>query len=208
MFNLVLTIFIKIHSWSETAINSLAVRANYGIHPKHRILNYDNFFLKNINRDDNVLDIGCAYGFSCKAIASKARKVIGIDLNAKSIIRAKKVSKARNISYIVGDATNFKFTEKFDVIILSNVLEHIENRIVFLKRIKTLAPKILIRVPMVDRDWLTVYKKEKGLDYLSDSTHFTEYTQNSFKEEMQKAGLFIDSLSVQFGEIWALVSSK
>ena len=57
---------------------------------------------------------------------------------------------------------------------------------------------------MFDRDWLPLYKKELGIDWRLDKTHFIEYTESLFKEEIIDAGYQIDSLSIQFGEIWAI----
>lgn len=88
---------------------------------------------------------------------------------------------------------------------LSNVLEYIENRVEFLRIIQTLAPKILIRVPMINRDWITLYKKELGVQWRSDTTHFTEYTLGSFQEEIERVGLRVGYYSIQFGEIWTEV---
>jgi len=69
---------------------------------------------------------------------------------------------------------------------LSNILEHIENRVKFLNKIKNLAPKILIRVPMINRDWITLYKKELGVEWRLDKTHYIEYTLESFEKELEK----------------------
>jgi hypothetical protein len=58
---------------------------------------------------------------------------------------------------------------------------------------------------MFDRDWLPLYKKECGIDWRLDKTHFTEYTEASFREEMRNGGYSIESLKVKFGEIWAII---
>jgi hypothetical protein len=42
---------------------------------------------------------------------------------------------------------------------MSNVLEHIDQRVEFLKKIRLLANKFLFRVPMIDREWVTLYTK-------------------------------------------------
>ena len=49
-------------------------------------------------------------------------------------------------------------------------------------------------------------KKELGLPYFLDDTHFTEYTQESFEQEMAGAGLSVNHLEVRWGEIWAEVA--
>jgi hypothetical protein len=88
---------------------------------------------------------------------------------------------------------------------MSNVLEHIDDRVNFLKSIRPLARKFLFRVPMIDREWVTLLKQELGLDYRLDTTHFTEYTFAQFKSEFEEAGYEVRSHSVQFGEIWAII---
>ena len=54
-----------------------------------------------------------------------------------------------------------------------------------------------------NRSGFDVYKKELGLEYRRDKTHFIEYTLEGFKEELEKVGLRISDYSIQFGEIWA-----
>ena len=112
------------------------------------------------------------------------------------------------MEYICQDALKNLPAGKFDVIILSNVLEHIEERVAFLKQVKNKASKFLIRVPMINRDWITPYKKELGVEYRLDPTHFIEYTMESFQDELEKAGFAVYSYTIQFGEIWAITKPK
>lgn len=200
---------IWLNNVSYSIISSLAVRLNHGHHPKHRIMKYDQFFIDNIGKNDSVIDIGCGNGYLTYQIAKKAKFVAAIDLNPKNILVAKKRFTANNIDYKIADATKIQeFDQKFDVIVLSNVLEHLDNRVWFLKKVKTLAPKILIRVPMIDRDWLTIYKKHHKCSYRLDPTHKTEYTIMSFTKETKSAGLEIEDYSIHFGEIWAIISER
>jgi 2-polyprenyl-3-methyl-5-hydroxy-6-metoxy-1,4-benzoquinol methylase len=200
-----LKLYIKLHNYLYNRISSLATRINNGIHPKHRILNYHKFFLDQIEKGSKVLDIGCGIGILAYDIAQKAKIVVGIDKNAQSINIASKQFQKGNIKYIVGDALTYRFNEKFDYIILSNVLEHIRERVLFLKNIKPIADFMLIRVPMLNRSWLSVYKKELGFEYRLDKTHQIEYTIELFRLEMENADLRILNFSIQYGEIWAKV---
>ena len=184
----------------------MAIKIEGGLHPKHRLMDYHKFFIDNINPGDMVLDIGCGIGALAFDIAKKAAEVTGIDLNERSIKAAKEKFSAPNIKYIVGDALKSLPDKKFDVIILSNVLEHIENRVEFLNKIKSQSSKVLIRVPMINRDWITLYKKELGLEWKLDKSHFTEYTLESFEDELKKANLKLTKYSIQFGEIWAIIN--
>lgn len=208
MIKIAIKFSVWINNFSYKLISFLAVKENGGIHPKHRILDYHRFFLDNIAPGDTILDIGCGNGSVALDVAKKSGKVVAIDLSARNIEQAKKSASLSNIQYLLGDATKHEFAERFDAIILSNVLEHIEDREAFLDKIKHLAPKILVRVPLLSRDWLAVYKKEQGLEYRLDKTHSTEYTEESFRKEMEKSGLEIKDHRISFGELYAVISTS
>lgn len=199
-------LFITLHSKSYHYVSILAVMYNGGVHPKHHLMGYHSFFLDNIKKGSKILDIGCGDGTLTHDIAKKASKVVAIDKLEGVVKAAEGRNKESNISYLHGDATNYEFREKFDMIILSSVLEAIDDRVRFLKKIKKLAPAILIRVPMINRDWLTLYKKELGMDWRMNKAEVTEFTVESLKEELRKSGLRLDRYSVQFGEIWGVIT--
>ena len=197
---------MRLDNFCYRNISQFAVMAEGGIHPKHRLMNYHQFFVDNISSQDVVLDIGCGNGFLTYDVATKVRSVTAIDLNKDNIESARRNFNKDTIEYIYGDASQFDFGEKFDVVIMSNVLEHIDNRCDFLLKVKKLANKFLIRVPALNRDWLTYYKRELGVEYRLDLTHKIEYTMESFQQELEKAGMRVERASIQFGEIWAVVT--
>ncbi len=205
IYKFLLICVLKFSNFLYKLISFLSIKTEGGIHPKHRLLGYHEFFTNNILGTDSVLDIGCGNGALSYDIAGKAKFVVGIDIEQKNIKEAIKRHSRPNLKYVVGDATKDLSGEKFDVITLSNVLEHIEHRVLFLKGIRGLADKYLIRVPTFDRDWIPLYKKELGLEWRLDLTHFTEFTKKTFYKEIEEAGYSIESFSVQFGEIWAVV---
>ena len=93
---------------------------------------------------------------------------------------------------------------------MSNVLEHIDDRVGFIKKVqKEIAPKRwLIRVPRFDRDWIVPLAQELGLDSRLDETHFTEFTPESFEQETGEAGLKISYIESRWGELWAELTPK
>lgn len=203
--NLLFLVLI-LHNTCYKLASRLAIQAEGGLHPKHRLMNYHRFFLEHLRPNDRVLDIGCGNGALAYDLAGKAVRVVGIDMNKKNRLAWEKRFARENLTYHIADATTFFHEERFDVVVLSNVLEHIEKRTDFLERIKHLAPTLLIRVPMLNRDWITLYKKELGVEYRLDKTHFIEYTMESFREELATAGFSIKEYSIQFGEIWAVAT--
>lgn len=201
---LIVKMALRLHNYSYKLASKLAIKVEGGLHPKHRLLNYHQFFLDHIQLGDVVLDIGCGNGSLTCDLAKKAKHIVGIDLRNKNKEQWKN-RPSSNVEFLVADATSLQPQETFDVVVLSNVLEHIEHRVEFLKKIRYLAPLFLIRVPMLNRDWITLYKKELGIEYRLDKTHFTEYTLESFITELKEAGLAVKEHSIQFGEIWACV---
>ena len=188
-----------------------AVEYDGGIHTKHRHMKYHDFFIKRIQATQNVLDIGCGIGAVAFDIAEKAgAHVVGIDLSDGNIDQARKQYSHPHVEYRVGDALKDLPEETFDVVVLSNVLEHLRERASFLRNVVArLKPKIiLIRVPVFERDWRVPLKKELGVEWRLDATHETEYTLESFAKEIADADLCVNHLEVRWGEIWSEVGSK
>ncbi len=185
-----------------------AVEYDGGIHTKHRQINYHNFFINHIDTNSKVLDIGCGNGALAYSIAHKTgASVVGIDTNEKSITEASKRFAHHRIKYIIGDALKDLPEMHFDVIVLSNVLEHFRARPAFLKelQLRIIPDRFLIRVPLFERDWRVPLKKELGVEWRLDATHEIEYTPESFKEEIKAAGMTINHQEIHWGEIWSEV---
>lgn len=208
IYRFTLRFFCKIDTKVYAILSRLAVLGNHDVHPKHDILKYHDFFKSHVTHDDHVVDIGCGKGENAYAVAQVAKEVVGIDIDASSIEVAKNKYVRDNVKFMLGDVTTHEFGKKFDKIILSNVLEHIEDRISFLKKLHEVSDVILIRVPMITRDWLPVFKKNKGMEYRLDPTHFTEYTVEQMKEETLASNWEIKEYSVQFGEFWGVLSAR
>ena len=202
---------LEVESDLAGAIDQVALRYDNGVHVKHRLMRYHDFFIERIQAGERVLDIGCGKGELAYDIAVQAKAfVTGIDFDANHLSFAKSNFKHSHLAWIEGDALDYPFTESFDVVVLSNVLEHIEQRVEFLQGVqKRIDPqRFLIRVPAIDRHWLVPLRKELGLFYFSDRTHYTEYTKNSFEAELRAANLEIVCCQFNWGEIWAEAKSK
>lgn len=184
----------------------MAVAYGNGTHPKHRHLNYHDFFVRRIRAGQRVLDIGCGIGAVAYDVAEKAgAQVVGIDISEENILQARTQYAHRLVDYRIGDALKELPGENFKTVILSNVLEHLPDRSGFLRQVQqTIKPDtILIRVPLYERDWRVPLKKELGVEWRLDSTHETEYTLESFEKEIARSGLRIVHLETHWGEIWA-----
>ena len=193
-------------------LNERALSIGRGIHPKHEVTKYHNFFVQNIINGQNVLDIGCGYGAVAKTVALKKSKsiVIGIDYDEDKLNQASLKNEFKNLKFLKFDATQNLPSGKWDIIILSNVLEHITDRIVFLKKIVTNSncKKLLIRVPCFERSWEMPMRKKLGINYFSDNDHKIEHTLEEFKTEMNLSELTIEQIITNWGEIWAICKTN
>lgn len=192
-------------------VNDVAVRYDDGLHVKHRLMRYHDFFLERVRPEERVLDIGCGYGAVAFSIASRtSADVVGIDLDRSNFEKARARFRLPNLHFVHGDALVDLPQERFDVIVFSNVLEHLDERAAFLRRVQArLSPdRWLIRVPAIDRDWRVAMRKELGMLYFNDVTHRIEYTRATFEAEMSEASLSIVHLQMNWGEIWAEVRAE
>src|SRR5437016_2205202 len=139
---------LRADNFLDRCINELLPYTEGGVHPKHRLMNYHQFFIDNVQATDRVLDVGCGRGIVAFDVARKAKTVTGIELEPKNIAFAREHYIRPNLTFVLGDALKEVPPGQFDVVILSNVLEHLEGRVPFIKSILKLAPKALIRVPM------------------------------------------------------------
>ena len=190
----------------HSALNQAAMlHEPTGLHPKHRIMHYHDFFAERVMPGDRVLDIGCGIGAVAYAIAERGGEVTAVDISEGNIESAKKMNAHPKIQYICANALDYMSEKDIDVIIMSNVLEHIENRVGFLHNLVTSLSdaRYLFRVPGKDRHWSIYFREELGLNWMLDETHYTEYTTKSFYNELNAAGLEIIHCEYQWEEIWA-----
>jgi len=105
----------------------------------------------NTKKKTTVLDIGCGTGeMITLPIAEEGYNVTGIDIDEKSIKKAKEKNIYSNTSFICGDLKNNLPEKKFDIIICSEVLEHLTNPGETLNELRRLMKKdslLIITIP-------------------------------------------------------------
>jgi len=216
MYRFFIIQLLHMHNLCYRLVTTLAIKAER-VHPKHRLIKYKEWFLDNVQSDDIILDIGCNSGEMAALLSNKAAFVYGVEISQQLIDKARVHNSAHNIEYIQADATKFDYSSlrPISLVTLSNVLEHIDDRVDFLNKVvlhvnwlNNATQRFLIRVPMVDRDWITLYKKEMGVEWRLDPSHFTEYTLQQLRDELFAANLDIVNTEVRFGEIYVSCQVK
>ena len=105
---------------------------------------------------ESVLDIGCNTGIFSRSLARLGYAVKGIDISERKVeVASRDCKRLRDVlSYQVDDATNFSHGRGYDVINISEVLEHVPDyEAVIRNAVSHLNPdgKIFISVPNEDQ---------------------------------------------------------
>jgi 2-polyprenyl-3-methyl-5-hydroxy-6-metoxy-1,4-benzoquinol methylase len=187
-------------------INALAYRED--VHSKHKLMPYYQSLIDNIFDGEKVIDT--TYGYATASwsipVTKPNSKVLRIDNDKTRLQQALESKNSSNLQFIDGDAIDYPFKENWDVVLLSNVLEHIEFRAEFLMLLNSniKANRFLIGVPYYERDWQVPLRDIFGVNYFTDSDHKIEHTVSEFSSEINKAKLEISEIFTNWGEIWSV----
>ncbi len=162
----------------------------------HQIKNHRmTYILEQINNRDiknlKILDVGCGGGIICEPLARLGAKVTGIDFAPNNIKAAKLHSKKNKlkIDYIYKDIEKSKFDEKFDVILMFEVLEHLDNWKKIIKKIKqNLNKNGTVIISTINRNLISnlfaIKIAENFLNWIPKGTH--DYNKLIKPEELKK----------------------
>jgi SAM-dependent methyltransferase len=192
-------------------VDLAAIAYEGGVHPKHRLTRYHDFFVERVRPGERVLDIGSGKGeLAHDLVAGSGAHVVGVDHDPSHLAFARSHYSSPDLEFRAGDVLEGLPEGHFDVVVMSNVLEHLGPRVAFLRRVATSAtPRaLLIRVPLYERDWTVPLKAEVGLPSYWDPDHETEYDEASFRSELGEAGFDVPELLVRWGEIWAVATPR
>ncbi len=105
----------------------------------HEILS---FLLKNGTKNQKFLDIGCGVGTVDFYLASKGANVLGIDVSENAVLTARRNAQSLGLNKEVRfEAMNFPKEiprGRFNVVICSEVLEHLKEDKIAIRKIRTL----------------------------------------------------------------------
>ena len=200
-----LRFLMRLLSRLEWIIDRASIHYEDGVHVKHRLTRYHDFFVERIKTDDDVIDLGCGVGALAASVAERCgAAVTGLDISAGNLAHASSRFNIDRLRFIEGDIYEYAPGRTYDVVILSNVLEHLDGRPGLLRSLgERIQPRQwLIRVPMSTRHWHVPLRRELGLPWMSDSTHYTEYTEESLQVELAEADLKILELRAEWGELY------
>jgi SAM-dependent methyltransferase len=169
------------------------------------------YVLSKLQPGSLVLDLGCGYGDVAIRLAEAGHTVVGIDQNEQHIAIARSRYKHPNLSFECQDARKFLAANgrKFNVLILSHVLEHIDAPSEFLRAFSHFFDWVFAEVPDFESTYLNVYRSAIGarLAY-TDNDHVTEFDRDELGATLERAGLKVIDREARFGVLMAWCSTK
>jgi len=139
--------------------------------------------LSYLNKTDKILEVGCGMGYLTYSLYKEGFNIKGCDISEVAIEKAKQTySSIEKDRYFVGDIFEMSLNnnEFYDTIILTEVIEHIFEPLVFIKALlKLLKPNghIIITTPNKS-------SYNKNIIWTSDlpPIHYSFLSENSFKK--------------------------
>ena len=126
----------------------------------------------------DILDLGCGGGLTCEPLARLGASVTGVDFVEENIKVAKNHASQSNlnISYFHNDIDSILIKKKYDLILILEVLEHLDNWESLIKKIKkNLKPKGKIVFSTINKTQLakitSIFIAENILNWVPKNTH-------------------------------------
>ena len=168
--------------------NPIRIEYITGIVKKHfKIKENKTNFLKGLN----FLDIGCGGGLISEPMSRLGANMTGIDASEKNINIAKLHSKKSGlqIKYFNTSPENFNHSEKFDVILNLEIVEHVEDVNLYIKSCYNLLKKNgIMFTATLNRSFISYIKAIIGAEYILRWLPIGTHDWNKFikPEELEK----------------------
>ena len=135
-----------------------------------------------VDKNKKIVDIGAGTGIIAEQILGMGYNVSTIDNSPTSL----KILNQKNLQPIEGALPDLKISNKFDVALLLDVLEHVEDHEKSLKTIYEMLNEngyLIITVPAFQFLWT-----QKDVDF----GHFRRYTKSTLEEVISKTNFKIE----------------
>jgi len=174
----------------------------------NKILDYfysprDTYVLRNANKFDSILDIGCGNGSFLKTVRNTFKVLYGSEYNKLALNKAKK--DLNNFHTVSEDLKDFEIL--VDVISMWHVLEHIPNPIEFLKKIKNLMKANSVLILEVPNSYSLNFRIfTRNYKWISVPEHVFFYNEKSLITLLNYSGFEI--VRTEFPRMFPLLFSK
>lgn len=137
------------------------------------------------SKDKDVLEIGCSSGYFLFELQRLVKSITGVELTAEYADYAKE----KGIPVV--NAIDELEDDRFDLIFMFHVLEHLNDPVYFLEEVRNKLKtngKLVIEVPNVEDVLVHTYKVEPYLDFYWQPAHVFYFSKNTLSMALDKAG--------------------
>ena len=132
-----------------------------------------------------VVDVGCGSGRFLYELAGKVEgEFLGVDVSDQSVSTANAKHRRDNLSFVKRDV--FEIGEKFDLVTMNDVFEHVEDYIGFLRMTRQLGTYFYFNIPL-DMTALSVLRNSY-MKWRDDVGHLHYFSKNSALATLEYAG--------------------
>lgn len=159
------------------------------------------------NKGESVLDVGCGAGYNAELIHRKKGQWTGIEVDS---LLSEYCNKA-GLKCFNGTIEDFTSTtdEKFDTILLSQILEHVYDPIDFINVCKSLL-KSSGRIIVASPNYGSSFRKKYKMNWMHMHIpyHFYQYNHKSIEYIAKNTGLKIRTFRTRTPSNWFLCQYK
>jgi len=154
----------------------------------------------NPDRDFSALDVGGGTGWlleRARRAEPRLKRTVIVDLDEKAGEGARKSGH----EYYQGRIEDYDTTEKFDLIVMLNLIEHVRDPVGVLKKTRSILAtggRILIKTPNYDSLDARIFRHRSWAG-LHCPRHWVLFTPESFRSAAVRAGLTIQQLKLTQG---------
>lgn len=155
-----------------------------------------NFISKFTSKKNKILEIGSGHGFFLEAMEKLNFDITGIEISREKRKLAKRITKRKILNLNLNKES--LGDEKFDVIMMFHVLEHLVNPIEFAKKLKqniTKKGKLIVEVPNSDDQLL--FQNIEYTKFYWQRGHISYFNPKTLQTVFKKAGYNVKILGIQ-----------
>ncbi len=149
---------------------------------------------------ETVLEIGCASGYLLSLFKKAGKIVYGVEPSQENVCSAKYFYDIDMYCGLVEDFLKKENSPKYDLVILSHVLEHIKNPKLLIQQIKSICKYIFIEVPCIE-----LKKVDQPYGFFCNE-HFGYYSMNSLDYLMNSCGFKCKNMYIHIDSKYVIPS--
>ena len=164
------------------------------------------YILENIKQIEklDVLDLGCGGGLTCEPLSKLKANVTGVDFIKENIKIAKEhaLKSNLNIQYVKADLESFNIKKKYDLILMLEIIEHLDNWEQHISLIKkNLKPNGTVIFSSINKTqfsrFFAIYVAENLLHWIPKETHNYDklVSPKELEQELIQNDFIVDNIT-------------